>query len=109
MIDFCPRGDRPANPPVKDYFFQYSWVVPGIFNAAINLRRHHYFGSQFKDHADFLFDFWGEARKGHGTAVQLYCRLGVFSRCLQFRPEELASTNREIGRKYLGVQAAMLS
>ena len=30
-------------------------------------------------------------------------------RCLQFRPEELSPANRDIFRKYLGVQAAMLS
>ena len=30
-------------------------------------------------------------------------------RCLQFRPEELSPANRDIWRKYLGVQAAMLS
>jgi hypothetical protein len=30
-------------------------------------------------------------------------------RCLQFRPEELSAVNHDIWRKYLGVQAAMLS
>lgn len=163
-----PLAYSPAEPPLKDYFFQYSWIVPGIFNPTINLRRHYYFGSHEKGAADFLFDFWGNARKGRGAAMQFYCKFGIFSdvevkapiaayrhvgrpynnvgallmqhgsyqwialedqplieqgqvllyrgigqgtvfRCLQFRPEDLSSTNREIWRRYLGVQAAMLS
>jgi hypothetical protein len=40
-----PLAYSPAEPPLKDYFFQYSWILPGIFNPAINLRRHYYFGS----------------------------------------------------------------
>jgi hypothetical protein len=163
-----PLAYSPAEPPLKDCFFQYSWILPGIFNPAINLRRHYYFGSDDKDSVDFLFDFWGNARKAHGAAQQLYCQIGIFSdvevkapiaayryvgrpydiaeallmqhgsyqrialrdqpliergqvllyrgigqgtvfRCLQFRPEDLSSTNREIWRRYLGVQAVMLS
>jgi hypothetical protein len=163
-----PLAYSPAEPPLKDYFFQYSWILPGIFNPAINLRRHYYFGSYRKDYADFLFNFWGNARKGHRAARQLYGQFGLVSdlevkapiaayhhvgrpyntagalliqhgsyqwialqdqpliergqvllyrgighdavfRCLQFRPDELSSTNREIWRRYLGVQAAMLS
>jgi hypothetical protein len=56
-----PLAYSPAEPPPKDYFFQYSWILPGIFNPAINLRRHYYFGSCRRDYADFLFDFWGNA------------------------------------------------
>jgi hypothetical protein len=158
----------PSEPPARDYFFQYSWILPGIFEPGINLRQHRYFGAYLRENAGFLFDFWDSARKGHGAALQQYCELGPFSdvevkapmaayrhvrkpydtvgslliqhgsyqwislqdqphieegevllhrgigdatifRCLQFRPEDLSSANQEIWRKYLRIQAAMLS
>ena len=158
----------PEEPPATDYFFQYSWILPGIFDPKINLREHRYFGSRLKSSARFLFDFWGNIRKGNGAARPRYSHLGVFSdievkapitayhhvrkpydtagsvliqhgsyqwisdqdqpniecgqvllyrgiaentafRCLQFRLEDLSPANRDILRKYLGVQAAMLS
>jgi hypothetical protein len=163
-----PLAYSPEEPPPTDYFFQYSWILPGIFDPKINLREHRYFGSRLKSSARFLFDFWGNIRKGNGDARQRYSHFGVFSdievqtpiaayhhvrkpydtagsvliqhgsyqwisdqdqpnidcgqvllyrgiaentafRCLQFRLEELSLANRDILRKYLGVQAAMLS
>jgi hypothetical protein len=163
-----PLAYSPSEPPARDYFFQYSWVLPGIFEPGINLRQHRYFGAHLRENAGFLFDFWDSARKGHGAALQQYCEPGRFSdvevkapmaayhhvrkpyhtegflllqhgsyqwislqdqphieegevllyrgigdatifRCLQFRPEDLSPTNQEIWRKYLRIQAAMLS
>jgi hypothetical protein len=156
----------PEEPPPTDRFFQYSWILPGIFDPKVNLREHRYFGSPLRSDARFLFDFWGDVRKGSGAV--LHSQLGAFLdievkapiaayrhvkklcdtagtvliqhgsyqwisdrdqphmeqgqallyrgiaethafRCLQFRPEELSAVNRDIWRKYLGVQAAMLS
>jgi hypothetical protein len=163
-----PLAYTPTNPPSRDYFFQYTWILPGIFNPQVNLREHRYFGSPHKDSARFLFDFWTKARRGDGPALQRYCQFGFFSdnevrtpmaayhhvrdyrdtpgslliqhgsyqwvsledqpslpagevslyrgigqatrfRGLRFRPEELSPANGEIWRKYLRVQADMLS
>ena len=56
----------PHLPPEKDYYFQYSWVVPGIFSPRTNLRRHYWFGAPYKDGPDvrLLFAFWNAARQG---------------------------------------------
>lgn len=163
-----PLAYSPAEPPARDYFFQYAWIVPGIFDPKINLRHHYYFGNAIKGHTAFLFDFWGNARKGLAAAAHQYCEFGLISdvevkapiaayrhvkkpcntegslliqhgsyqwislhdqprveqgqvllyrgigqgslfRCLQFKPEALSPANREIWRKYLAVQAHMLS
>jgi hypothetical protein len=163
-----PLAYSPTEPPARDYFFQYSWILPGIFEPGINLRRHRYFGDRLKDNAGFLFDFWDNARKGHGAELRQYCEPGLFSdvevqapmaayrhvrkpydtvgslliqhgsyqwislqdqphieegevllyrgigdatifRCLRFRPEDLSSANQEIWKKYLRIQAVMLS
>jgi hypothetical protein len=53
-----PLAYSPTKPPARDYFFQYTWILPGIFNPQVNLREHRYFGSPLKDSARFLFDFW---------------------------------------------------
>ena len=55
----------PHLPPDRDYYFQYSWIVPGIFSAGTNLRRHYWFGGQFKDSPEvrLLFAFWNRARQ----------------------------------------------
>jgi len=163
-----PLAYCPAEPPARDYFFQYSWILPGIFDPQINLREHRYFGGCFKEDAGFLFDFWESARRGRGTTQQQYYQPGLFSdvevkaplaayrhvrelyntagslliqhgsyqwisredqpgieqgqvllyrgigqssvfRCLQFEPSDLTAANRYIWRKYLGLQAQMLS
>ncbi len=163
-----PLSYSPEEPPATDYFFQYSWILPGIFDPKVNRRQHRYFGSPLKVSTRFLFDFWEKVRKRNGAALHQYSQLGVFSdnevkapiaayhhvrkpydtagsvliqhgsyqwisdqdqpniergqallyrgiaenmvfRCLQFPPEELSPANLDIWRKYLGVQAAMLS
>jgi hypothetical protein len=110
-----PLSYSPAKPPARDYFFQYTWILPGIFNPQVNLREHRYFGSPLKDSARFLFDFWANARRDQPTIpageVLLYRGIGQATRfrCVRFRPEELSPANGEIWRKYLRVQADMLS
>ena len=163
-----PLAYNPVEPPARDYFFQYSWIVPGIFDPKVNLREHRYFGRYRKDSSKFLFDFWSNVRKGSGATLQQYCEPGLFSdievrtplaayhhvrkyyntagslliqhgsyqwisredqpgieqgevllyrgigqssvfRSLQFEPSDLTAANRDIWRKYLGVQAEMLS
>jgi hypothetical protein len=73
-----PLAYSPEEPPATDYFFQYSWILPGIFDPTVNLREHRYFGSRLKSSARFLFDFWKSIREGT-AAPQQYSQLGVFS------------------------------
>ena len=56
----------PQSPPERDYFFQYSWVVPGILRESTNKRRHYWFGNPSKDNPKvrLLFRFWNQARRG---------------------------------------------
>jgi hypothetical protein len=64
-----PLAYNPAQPPARDYFFQYTWILPEIFNPQINLREHRYFGSPLKQSPRFLLDFWANARSGSGAAL----------------------------------------
>ena len=73
-----PLAYSPEEPPARDYFFQYSWILPGIFDPKVNLREHRYFGSPLKNSARFLFDFWGNVRKRNGAALQQYSRTWCF-------------------------------
>jgi len=63
----------PHSPPERDYYFQYSWVIPGIFHATTNVRRHFWFGAPFKDSPEvrLLFAFWNRARRGEVDALYL--------------------------------------
>ena len=56
----------PQSPPERDYFFQYSWVIPRILREGAHKRRHYWFGDPSKDHPKvrLLFRFWNEARRG---------------------------------------------
>jgi hypothetical protein len=72
-----PLAYTPEQPPSKDYFFQYGWVFPQIFNPELNLGKHYYFGARYKDQARFLFRFWDRARGGH--VLQRFCELGLVS------------------------------
>jgi hypothetical protein len=56
----------PQAPPERDYYFQYSWIIPGIFRSEGNVRRHFWFGSPWKKSTEvrLLFDFWNRARDG---------------------------------------------
>ncbi len=61
------------SPPERDYFFQYSWIVPDIFNPGVNKRRHYWFGNPSKDcpRVKLLFRFWNEARRGKHAPLYL--------------------------------------
>jgi len=163
-----PLAYSPNEPPTRDYFFQYTWILPHIFDQDVNLREHRYFGSPLKYDVDFLFDFWTKVRSDAGAALPRYCALGLFSpteirtplaayryvrkpyqtagfiliqhgsyqwiaeedqplieagevvlyrgigqagvfRQLRFRPDDLSYANGEIWRRYLALQAKMLS
>ncbi len=56
----------PYLPPETDYYFQYSWIIPGIFSDGTNRRRHFWFGCARKDAMEvrLLFAFWNRARQG---------------------------------------------
>lgn len=75
-----PRRDpgiQPAEAPARDHFFQYTWIIPGIFKPKINLREHRYFGSPQKVSARLLFGLWASARSC--AALQPYYQRGVIS------------------------------
>lgn len=57
---------NPHQPPATDYFFQYSWIVPGVFRAGLNLRQHFWFGHRSRHGPDVkrLFSFWNRSRRG---------------------------------------------
>lgn len=69
-----PLAYSPEEPPERDYYFQYGWVLPGIFAAHTNLRRHLWFGAWAKEQSRELFSFWREAR--NGALRRVACCLG---------------------------------
>ena len=72
-----PLAYTPEKPPATDYFLQYSWILPEIFDFNVDKRRHHYFGTPIRDHAKPLFEFWRQARRGEVDRV--YFSLGSFA------------------------------
>lgn len=69
-----PLAYTPENPPDSNYFFQYSWLMPGIFPD----KKHYYFGywsslskrDSYEDIAiEFLVRFWDQAKTGRVTPV----------------------------------------
>jgi hypothetical protein len=71
-----PLSYAPEKPPLSNYYFQYTWILPQIFNPQLNLRQHLYFGALHKHQARFLFRFWERARVEHLTCR--YAKLGSF-------------------------------
>jgi hypothetical protein len=59
-----PLAYTPESPPTTDYFFQYSWILPEIFDAKVNKRCHYYFGAPIRQYAARPFEFWRQARNG---------------------------------------------
>ena len=55
-----PLAYTPEEPPDRDYYFQYGWVLPGILSEKINPRCHYYFGAAYRDHAREIFALWAE-------------------------------------------------
>jgi hypothetical protein len=72
-----PLAYSPEEPPERDYYFQYGWVLPDIFAAHTNLRRHLWFGASWKEQAQELFSFWREARNGGVRRVS--CCIGCIT------------------------------
>ena len=67
-----PLAYTPENPPDTDYFFQYSWILPEIFNSKVHKRRHHYFGTPIRNHAKPQFEFGG--RREGAQSIGCSCR-----------------------------------
>jgi hypothetical protein len=65
-----PLAYRPEAPPASDYFFQYGWILPGIFADHTNRRRHFYFGATRRDEATALFAFWARCRAAPRGAIR---------------------------------------
>jgi hypothetical protein len=63
-----PLSYSPENPPDRNYYFQYGWVLPGIFAEGARARRHYYFGAPRS--AD-LEAFWACARRGEVDRVSI--------------------------------------
>jgi len=63
----------PHSPPDRDYYFQYSWVIPGILKGGTRERRHFWFGGPFRDSREvrLLFAFWNRARQGATDTLYL--------------------------------------
>jgi hypothetical protein len=59
-----PLAYCPEQPPERDYYFQYGWVLPDIFAEGAPKRRYRYFGASSRDGASELFSFWAGARRG---------------------------------------------
>ena len=70
----------PQSPPERDYYFQYSCVIPGIFCPGTGGRLHRWFGSPIKDcpQVRLLFAFWNRARQAEVDA--LYVSNGMTGR-----------------------------
>jgi len=61
----------PENPPARDYFFQYGWILPEVTRNCANRKSHYYFGHPIKADSDFLFDFWNRARNGRVSQIKV--------------------------------------
>ena len=72
-----PLAYTPEDPPETDYFFQYSWILPEIFDSHVNKRRHHYFGTPIRECAAPVFEFWRQARRRQIKRVS--CSIGAFT------------------------------
>ena len=67
-----PLAYTPENPPSRDYFFQYGWVIPEVINPETRKRAHCYFGHPYKSESDDLFRFWKAARSRLVQKVAVY-------------------------------------
>jgi hypothetical protein len=65
-----PLSYTPENPPDRDYYFQYGWIIPDILADGTNRRLHYFFGASRKD-ARHLFSFWRAAREHTPTRLAL--------------------------------------
>jgi hypothetical protein len=80
----------PQNPPERDYYFQYGWILPAILADHVNKRRHWWFGATHKHHTSELFRFWNAARQG--AVSEVICRIGEVSHDLVRAPVAVYAT-----------------
>ncbi len=93
----------PEDPPRTDYFFQYGWILPEIFDPKINRKRHHYFGTCSKEDARELFLFWSMARKR--AIERVVCVSGRIDRISVTAPIAVYRHTSRLGsRTYLLIQ-----
>lgn len=64
-----PLAYTPEAPPDRDYYFQYGWVLPGVFADHTNTRRHFYFGAGSKERERDLFAFWQVCREAGARRI----------------------------------------
>jgi len=74
-----PLAYSPTRPPVRDHFFQYTCILPGIFNLQGQSAPASLLRQPPQEQRTFLFGFWANARRGDGSALRRYCQLGFFS------------------------------
>jgi len=90
----------PHSPPEKDYYFQYSWIIPGIFRPGPRVRRHFWFGGPFKDSPEvkLLFEFWNRAKRAKVDALYVsngMAKLDVTAPLAVYRHSEVYPSTRE--------------
>ena len=68
-----PLAYTPENPPDRDYYFQYGWVLPQVLAPDGDLKRHRYFGAWSKYAATEIFAFWNDARARRQVQVHVKC------------------------------------
>jgi hypothetical protein len=66
-----PLSYNPEDPPDRDYYFQYGWIIPGIFADGANKRLHYFFGASRRENAREIFSFWTAARERASTRLAL--------------------------------------
>lgn len=66
-----PLAYTPDNPPDRDYYFQYGWVLPQVLSQQADRSRHRYFGAWPKEAAVEVFAFWKDAKRGRHVKVHV--------------------------------------
>lgn len=66
-----PLAYTPDNPPDRDYYFQYGWVLPQVLAMPADRNVHRYFGAGSKESAAEVFAFWEDARRGRHVRVHV--------------------------------------
>jgi len=98
-----PLAYSPENPPDRDYFFQYTWILPDIFDPKVNRRQHYSFGVPHREYADEPFSFWEAARNKVLTPV--ITRYGSISETTVTAPIAVYAYERRVfGPTYMLMQ-----
>lgn len=99
-----PLAYTPENPPDRDYYFQYTWILPEIFSPSVNRRRHYFFAGHHRENSRELFAFWESARRGESR--QLFSAFGTATTAALAAPIAVYTIppTRYLGEKRLFVQ-----